>query len=82
MKIKELSIAVEYEANLAFQERQMVEESTRQLLDWLKPAMFPTVASMGWEDGTCEWVFHHKAYRTWAQGGFSGPLWVYGIPGA
>ncbi|KAK0641408.1 hypothetical protein B0T16DRAFT_393690 [Cercophora newfieldiana] len=82
MKIKELSIAVEYEAHLAFQERQTEEANTRQLLEWLKPAMPPATPSMSWEEGTCEWICRHQSYRTWAQGGHAGPLWIHGIPGA
>ncbi|KAK4445325.1 hypothetical protein QBC34DRAFT_472554 [Podospora aff. communis PSN243] len=52
-----------------------------QMLEWFKPAMSLTTLTMDWEDGTCEWVFQHEAYKTWAEGGYSRPLWMHGMPG-
>lgn len=57
------------------------DKSAAVALKWLKEATPDQVPPVEWEEGTCRWIFRHEAYLRWEASGYSGPLWIYGIPG-
>lgn len=57
------------------------DKSVAAARKWLKEATPRPVPPVGWEEGTCRWIFRHEAYLRWETSGYSGPLWIYGIPG-
>ncbi|CAH0020862.1 unnamed protein product, partial [Clonostachys rhizophaga] len=59
----------------------LADSRFRTALSWLEAGRARSETLDTWEDGTCEWVFHHEAWKAWAGAGFVPILWIYGIPG-
>lgn len=57
------------------------EDMIHQILKWLQSGLRSSTGVPIREEGTCEWIFDHPAYRTWAVGDHPRPLWINGIPG-
>jgi hypothetical protein len=69
------------EANLAAEEPQKSKCTPKTALSWLEVGRARSETLDTWEDGTCEWLFHHEAWQAWDEAGFVPILWIYGIPG-
>ena len=63
--------------NLALAQAELVQK----ILTWIQSGLRRSNPPSMQEEGTCEWIFAHPAYTTWAVKNYSRPLWINGIPG-
>lgn len=73
------AFATKTESNLG--KEFLVASRTRTALSWLEASASGCEPLDAWEDGTCQWLFRHDAWKSWEDADNIPILWIHGIPG-